>query len=129
MTPTYASSPLRRMDVSVRIVDDEVLILDRPGGQIHQLNRTAGYIWERCNGQLTSVDIASQLAQDFEITAEVALPDILLCLEQFHTHHLLKTDTEALQNVHSTQNQPKAQERATKGVTRWLSRTPPEEKC
>lgn len=89
---TTNDSPTRRMDVSVRLVDDEVLVLDRQSGVIHQLNCTAGYIWERCNGQSTTWDIASQLAQDFAIAADVALKDTLICVAQLQTLNLLEKD-------------------------------------
>ena len=89
---TINDSPTRRMNVNVRFVDNEFIVLDRQSGLIHRLNRTAGYIWERCNGRSTTLDIASQLARDFEVPSDVATADTLSCVEQLQTLNLLKKD-------------------------------------
>jgi len=89
---TTNDSPTHRTDISERTVDSEVIVFDRQGGLIHRLNLTAGYIWERCNGQFTTLDIASQLAQDFAIAADVALKDTLICVAQLQTLNLLEKD-------------------------------------
>jgi hypothetical protein len=51
----------------MRSVEGEVLVLDRRKEKIHQLNITASYIWERCDGQHSVVEIAKGLAASFDV--------------------------------------------------------------
>lgn len=81
--------PNHRTDVSVRIVDGELIVLDRQKELIHQLNQTASYIWERCDGHSTVADIAHQLADEFSVSLETAEADTQRFIEQLHTLDLL----------------------------------------
>ena len=58
------SYPRRRTDVNSRVVEEEAVVLDRQHGFIHQLNVTATYIWERCEGNASIEDIAAQLREE-----------------------------------------------------------------
>jgi hypothetical protein len=51
----------------IRSVEGEVLVLDRRKERIHQLNVTAAYIWERCDGRHSVVEIAKGLAARFNV--------------------------------------------------------------
>ena len=51
----------RRSDLRTQVVDGEMIVLDRQQGVVHQLNKTASYIWEQCDGQRTAAEVASQL--------------------------------------------------------------------
>jgi len=81
--------PNRRTDVSVRSVEGELIVLDRHKGLIHQLNRTAGYIWERCDGRSTVAYIAKQLVEEFGVSLEIAEADTQRFVEQLHALDLL----------------------------------------
>jgi hypothetical protein len=82
--------PKRRTGVNVRIVEGETVILDRPGGFIHQLNQTASFIWSRCDGQSTIEEIAYQLAAAFEVDAKTAADDVAVIVEQLQRLSLLE---------------------------------------
>ena len=81
--------PTRRPDVSVRVVEGETVILDRQGGLIHQLNPTASYIWERCDGRSTLEDIAQQLIEAFDVDAATVRDDIATIVGEFRRLNLL----------------------------------------
>ena len=87
--------PKRRVDVKVRMVDGEVVVLDRQSDLIHQLNHTASYIWDRCDGQSTVAEIANQLAAAFHVDAHTAVQDAVTTISQLHSLGLL----EALSNL------------------------------
>jgi hypothetical protein len=87
--------PKRRVDVNVRMVDGEVVVLDRQSDLIHQLNHTASYIWDRCDGQSTVAEIANQLAAAFHVDAHTAGQDVATTIRQLHSLGLL----EALRNL------------------------------
>ena len=84
--------PKRRTNVNSRTVEGETVVLDRSNKQIHQLNQTASYIWERCDGVSTLQAIAQQLAETFAVDGETAIRDVTAVVVQFHALHLLETD-------------------------------------
>lgn len=59
----HPQRPTRRSNVYVRVVEGEVVMLDRQAGLIHQLNHTASHIWGLCDGQRT---LAQRLRSAFE---------------------------------------------------------------
>jgi hypothetical protein len=75
----------------MRIVEGETVILDRPGGLIHQLNRTASYIWDRCDGQSTLVEIGQQLVEAFDVDAKTAADDVAAIVGQLRRLNLLES--------------------------------------
>jgi Coenzyme PQQ synthesis protein D (PqqD) len=88
-----AACPKRRRDVKSRLVDGETVVLDQQAGVIHQLNPTASFIWERCDGQSTLTDIAQQLAHAFEVDPQVASCDVNAMIRQLEALHLLELCT------------------------------------
>ena len=85
-----ATRPRRRADVRTRLVDGETVVLDRHEELIHQLNRTASYIWERCDGQLTPAEIAGQVCETFEVDQRTALRDVLEIIRRLQKLKLLE---------------------------------------
>jgi hypothetical protein len=82
--------PRRRSDVNIRVVDGETVVLDRQKGLIHQLNQTATYIWERCDGRSTVVEIAAQLTETFDVAYEIAIKDVVRVTRHFQDLQLLE---------------------------------------
>ena len=83
--------PNKRADVKSRLVKEEMLVLDRAGGLVHQLNRTAAYIWTQCNGQYTPTEIAAQLCEAFEVDQETAFIDVVQALRELQALRLLQS--------------------------------------
>jgi hypothetical protein len=83
--------PQRRADVNVRMVDGEVVVLDRRSNLIHQLNPTASYIWDRCDGRSTVAEIADQLAAAFDVDAKTAIQDVATTVMQLQSRGLLES--------------------------------------
>jgi Coenzyme PQQ synthesis protein D (PqqD) len=81
--------PKRRPDVSVRVVESETVIFDRQGGRIHQLNSTASFIWERCDGKSTVAGIVKQLAHEFDVDYDTATKDVVTIIGQLRQLNLL----------------------------------------
>jgi carotenoid cleavage dioxygenase-like enzyme len=75
-------SQRRRQDLMSRVVNDEILILDRAAGRVHRFNPTATYIWHACDG-LSASEIAVRMAQDFDVAPEMVLDDINATLSDF----------------------------------------------
>jgi len=83
--------PRRRTDLNARLVEDEVVVLDRKADQVHQLNQTASFIWERCDGRSTPRDIAEQLVEAFEVDPDTAATSVTAALQQFTRLGLLES--------------------------------------
>jgi hypothetical protein len=82
--------PRRRTDVNVRVVEGETVVLDRRLRRIHQLNATASYVWERCDGRRPVTDIAADLVRDFDVDPAIAERDAAATVEQFARAGLLQ---------------------------------------
>ncbi len=77
--------PERRTEFEERLVEGEMVVMDKESEQIHQLNQTASFIWQLCDGDHDRQQIAEELAAAFEIdsvTAEADVADTLNKLEE-----------------------------------------------
>lgn len=77
--------PKRRADLSVRDVDGETVVLDRHLGKVHQLNRTASYVWQRCDGRTEVREIVASLARSYGVEprdVEGDVQDVIARFEQ-----------------------------------------------
>jgi Coenzyme PQQ synthesis protein D (PqqD) len=85
-----AKHPTRRSDITARLVEGEMVVLDRERDLVHQLNLTATFIWQRCDGQCTGEEIARQLVEAFDIDSRTAEASVGLALQQFERLGLLE---------------------------------------
>lgn len=78
--------------VTVREIDGEIVVLDTRSNQVHQLNRTASFIWRMCSQGTTPQALASALAVEFEVDEATAFEDVVKTLEQLGSINLLAID-------------------------------------
>jgi hypothetical protein len=74
---------MRRPDLVTRLVNGEVIILDRAAGNVHQLNATASHVWNECDGTRSAADIAAGMAARFDVSSDVILRDVLTIIADF----------------------------------------------
>jgi hypothetical protein len=79
----------KRVDLRVRVVDGETIVLDRQRGYIHQLNPTASAVWACCDGQSSVEEIAAAIQSAFEITYDIAVRDVRRLLQELEHYQLL----------------------------------------
>ena len=68
--------PKRRSDLNYRTIDGETVILNREEGQLHQLNPTASFIWDCCDGNSNIAEIVDRLAGAYEVDPSTARKDV-----------------------------------------------------
>lgn len=81
--------PNRRTEFEERIVEGEMVVMDKESEQIHQLNQTASFIWQLCDGNHDQQQIAEELAEAFEIDADTAEADVADTLKKLEEIGLL----------------------------------------
>jgi hypothetical protein len=82
--------PQRRPDVTYRTIDGETVILNRQEGRLHQLNPTASFIWNCCDGTLKIDEIADRLANAYEIDSITGRKDVEEILSKLRSLNLLQ---------------------------------------
>lgn len=81
--------PQKRADLISREVEDETVVWDPRCQRVHYLNRTASYIWRRCDGRYSGKEIAHQMARAFARDPATVEPDAQAVLERFEASGLL----------------------------------------
>jgi methyltransferase-like protein len=82
--------PKRRSDLTYRIIEGETLILNREDGCLHQLNSTANFIWESCDGTFRIDQIIERLAEAYEVDSVTARRDVEEVLFKLRSSNLLQ---------------------------------------
>ncbi|PYS79821.1 MAG: hypothetical protein DMF70_12375, partial [Acidobacteria bacterium] len=58
------TKPLARKEgLVIQELPDEVLVYDLDRDRAHCLNETAAFVWQRCDGRTSTVEIARSLGQ------------------------------------------------------------------
>ncbi len=77
----------RRDGIIVRELADEVLIYDLQRDKAHCLNKTAGFVWQHCDGRTQVATVARLLAAETQTSVDESV--VLLALHQLAERHLL----------------------------------------
>ena len=88
---------------TVRAFMDEYLVIPvgSPGAddsKMAVLSPVAEFIWSLLEEPRTFGELLTAVTEEFDVTAEVAAPDIQDFLDQLHTHQLLDNHTEEIQH-------------------------------
>jgi hypothetical protein len=75
--------PHRRADIVIQQIGRETVLQDRDRQQVHVVNRTAAWIWERLDGTRASEEIATEMAEQFEVTVDRARRDVVEIIRSF----------------------------------------------
>ena len=79
----------REESLTVREVDGEILVLDTLSNQIHQLNRTASFIWRMCEAGAAPAAIVSAFAAEYGVGVDTAQKDVTENLSRLRSLNLL----------------------------------------
>jgi hypothetical protein len=81
--------PKRRSDLNYRTINGETLILNREEKRLHQLNPTASFIWDCCDGNSNIAGIIDRLTATYEVDAGTARKDVEEVLSNLRSSNLL----------------------------------------
>jgi len=85
-----SQNPKRRSDLNYRTIEGETVILNRKDGRLHQLNATASFIWDCCDGNSNIAEITERLAGAYEVDFSTARKDVEEILLNLRSSHLLE---------------------------------------
>lgn len=81
---------IRKENLVCEEIEDDLLIVDFRGSQLHVLNPAAAAIWELCNGEHTKEEIVEFLAGHFQISPSDVEPSVATVLTEFREKGLLE---------------------------------------
>src|SRR5689334_6746520 len=89
MKSNRQTKPRARKDgLIIQALPDETLVYDLERDRAHCLNQTASLIWERCDGQSTTKEIAQLLAKTLNHPIDEKI--VWVALDQLDRNHLLR---------------------------------------
>lgn len=91
-----AWKPNQNPDLAWREIEGEVMIVTPGEGAMHELNATGSFLWKLADGTRTVEEIASALAEEFDVTPEAAMADTRELLAQLAQKDLLVQSGEAV---------------------------------
>ena len=92
MNIDHSLKPHVKQELLTRSVDGELLVLDNKEAEIHQLNLSASFIFNKCDGTLSVDGIAQSLTDEFDISLDKALQDVLNAVRSFADKGFLLED-------------------------------------
>ena len=72
-----------------REIDEATVIISPNDSVMHELNDTGSFLWKNIDGHRSATDLASLLADSYEVTSDVALADTQSLLEEMFSRKLL----------------------------------------
>jgi len=107
----------RRTNLVCHDVGDEVLVYDQDQRRVHRLNRSAGLVWKRCDGQTPVSELAALLHRELDLPLDDEL--VMLALDRLEGAGLLKTS--AIKSMDSKRvNRRQLSRRLALSGARWL---------
>lgn len=83
--------PRQKKDVIWRRIGDTIVVIKEDGQSSHTLNKTAAFIWELCDGNKDTDDIADRVHQQFEVSIEDARNDTITLIAELKRAGILST--------------------------------------
>ena len=71
-----------RSDLTIEESDGELIVLDKDGGEVHQLNQSAALVWHGLIEGLGTDEIAELLTSAFDVDQKNAITDVKTTITQ-----------------------------------------------
>ena len=87
-----ASRPKQSDTAVVQRMNDDVMVLERKSEVVHNLNVTAAWIFDQCDGQTDEQQIVDRLMHEFSVDRDVAERDVAATLRELKARGLVRLD-------------------------------------
>jgi hypothetical protein len=84
-TPVWQKNPA----LAWREIDEETVIISPTESVMHELNDTGSFLWKNIDGCRTAAELAALLAENYEVTPEVALADTESLIQELASRKLV----------------------------------------
>jgi coenzyme PQQ synthesis protein D (PqqD) len=74
-----------------REIDDETVIISPNDSVMHELNDTGSFLWNNIDGKKSAAELAELLAENYEVTPDIALSDTQALLDEMSSRKLVVT--------------------------------------
>ncbi len=74
-----------------REIDDETVIISPNDSVMHELNDTGSFLWKNIDGKKSAAELAELLAENYQVTPDMALSDTQALLEEMSSRKLVVT--------------------------------------
>jgi hypothetical protein len=89
MTTSTAALWQKNPALAWREIDDETVIISPNDSVMHELNDTGSFLWKNIDGKRSAAELAELLAENYEVTPDVALVDTQSLLEEMSSRKLV----------------------------------------
>lgn len=72
-----------------REIDEATVIISPNDSVMHELNDTGSFLWKNIDGHRSATELAGMLAENYEVTADVALTDTHALLGEMSSRKLV----------------------------------------
>jgi hypothetical protein len=72
-----------------REIEEATVIISPNDSVMHELNATGSFLWRNIDGHKSAADLAVLLAENYEVTPDMALTDTQSLLEEMSSKKLL----------------------------------------
>jgi hypothetical protein len=91
MNTTASVSWQKNPALAWREIDDETVIISPNDSVMHELNKTGSFLWKNIDGKKSAAELAELLAENYEVSADIALSDTEALLEDLSSRKLVMT--------------------------------------
>lgn len=85
-----AVCPKKCSGIISRVIEGETIVLNQRLGQVHQLNATATYVWQLCDGHTTIEQIVELVSREYGVPAGEIGEDVANIIAEFAVKELVE---------------------------------------
>ncbi len=89
--------PQRRPEIAWRVIEGEAIVVNPLAGLAYPFNPVATRCWELADGRSTVSEIASVIAEEFDVPFEQAAQDVEGFISELHQKNMIELQSQTIQ--------------------------------